>query len=64
MATCESNALVYKGDKLLLRTSLILTDSIVGIQSQSTGWTEAVYRDKVKYLFSKFKPVPSIYRRF
>jgi hypothetical protein len=64
MATCESSVFIYNGDRLLLHTSLILTDSIVGIQSRSIGWSEAVDRDKVKMLFSKFKPLPAIYTRF
>jgi hypothetical protein len=56
MATCRSKIFVYKNNKLVLSTSFVLSNDIVGIQNRIVGWADAIEKEELKHLFVKFKP--------
>lgn len=56
MATCESEILIYKEEKLVLRSSIVLTDSVIGLQNSKFGWSNAQNRESLKISFKRFKP--------
>lgn len=57
MATCESSIYVYKDNELVLHAYFVLTENLVGLQSQLTGWSEAVNKEELMDILMKFKPV-------
>ncbi len=57
MGTCESKIYLYKDDELVFHTSFVLTDNLVGLQSQLTGWSEATNKKELMNVLLKFKPV-------
>lgn len=64
MVTCESKIFLYKNDELVLHASIVLTDELIGMQSQQTGWANAIYIDSLREVFLKFKPVQKIVIKF
>jgi hypothetical protein len=61
MATCESEILIYKEEKLVLRSAIVLTDSLVGLQNSKFGWADAQKRESLKNSFIRFKPTYKLF---
>jgi hypothetical protein len=57
MATCESEMYVYDGEKLIFHSTIVITDSVIGIQNSKSGWAEALRKEHLEKAFSEFKPV-------
>lgn len=60
MATVTSEIIVFKDDKVVLKTNFILEKNSIGIQSQKTGWAKATNTKELYKLFSQFKPYRKI----
>lgn len=61
MVTCESEVLFYKEEKLVFRSSIVLTDRVVGLQNSKLGWADAQNIENLKNFFATFKPVKKIF---
>lgn len=56
MATLESELWLYSHDTLVLKTNIDINPNHVGIQSEMTGWAEAVDKEPLCRLLARFKP--------
>ena len=61
MSTCESEILIYKEDKLVLRSSIIVTYSVVGLQNRKFGWSDAQNKEAVISSLARFKPINKLF---
>ena len=56
MTTIESELWVYSHDTLVLKANIDINPNHVGIQSEMTGWAEAVNKEPLRRLLARFKP--------
>jgi hypothetical protein len=61
MATIESEIIVFKDNKLVLKTNFVLDKNLIGIQNKKTGLAKATNKEELYKLFEKFKPYRKLF---
>lgn len=59
MATCTSKIYITKNNKTIFKSSIGFEKNNLGLQSQSVGWSQAIYPDKIKHILLQFDVVTS-----
>ena len=59
MATCTSKIYITKKNKTIFKSNISFEKNNIGLQSQSVGWSQALYPDKIKQIFLQFDVVAS-----
>lgn len=61
MTTVTGEIIVFKDNRLILKTNFVLDNNYIGIQSLKTGWAEATNKKELYKLFEKFKPYRKLF---
>lgn len=64
VATVQSQIIVFKNNKIILKTNFVFNKNFIGIQNEKLGWAEATNKEKLSNLFEKFKPYRKLLLRF
>ena len=54
MSTCTSKIYITKNNKTIFKSNIGFENNNIGLQSQSVGWSQALYPDKIKHIFLQF----------